>query len=615
MRSKIFGLLIVIMFILQACAPQKSETTFNATNGVMNLAEWNSDTEVISLSGQWEMYWEQLIEPEDFTLHVDRPASGTFTFPGFWDNYDFNGTSLPKKGYATFRLHISSVPLSDSVLGLNIPHIDSSYKLWIDNQLITTVGKVGTNAKTSAAKRYPRVVFFTPKHESFTITLQISNHEHLRGGMWKPIEIGTAESIHKQYIHQIILQSLLLGILILAGIYHIGLGVFRKSEASLLYFGVFCLVAAFRNLMVGDIFFTKFFPDVSWEFEKKLNYISLYLHVPLLAMVLYRLYSNDFPKWFIKLSIIVPISFSVITIFTKAITYTAYLKYFQVFIIFCSIFALYGILKSLKRRLVETKFLIVGIVSLLMTVIVDVFNYIIRLLNTNLYLIGLTVFIICFSFLLSRKLSSSLELSEALANDLVKLNNDLELKVEQRTEQYQLANEKLEQLNKQLEQMALLDGLTNIPNRRSFENYYEQAYNECLTHQKPITVLLCDIDFFKNYNDRYGHQEGDTCLKRVAEALRSMEVGFVARYGGEEFVSVLTNINQQSAEDTAHEMNVLIEQMHIPHEKSSTSEYVTISIGVATVIPTENTDRNELLKQADEALYKAKRLGKNRYSL
>lgn len=606
---------MVILIFLQACAPQKSETTFNATNGVMNLAEWNLDTDVIPLSGQWEMYWEQLLAPSDFKGSVVETESEMFTFPGFWADYSLNDTALPKTGYATFRLHISSVPITGHVLGLNIPKVDSSYKLWVDDQLITTVGEVGTNSLNSVPKRYPQAVYFTPMNDHFTITLQISNHEHRRAGMWRSMELGTAETIHKEYNNQISFQSLLLGIIILAGIYHIGLAVFRKSEASLFYFGVFCLVAAFRNLMVGDIYFTKAFPNVSWELEKKLDYISLYMHVPLLAMVFYRLYPDDFPKWCIKLSIVIPIIFSVLSFFTKALIYTAYLKYFQLFMVFCATFSLYWIIRSLKRQREETKYLIVGIVSLLITVIVDVYNYIIKLLNSNLYLIGLTVFIICFSLLLSKKFSSSLELSEALAKDLATLNNKLELKVEQRTEQYQLANEKLEQLNKQLEQMSLLDGLTNIPNRRSFENYYEEAYNECLTHQKPITVLLCDIDFFKNYNDRYGHQEGDTCLKRVAEALCSMEVEFVARYGGEEFVSVLTNVDQQSAEETAHEMNVQIEQMHIPHEKSSTSEYVTISIGVATVIPTENTDRNELLKQSDEALYQAKLLGKNRYSM
>ena len=166
--------------------------------------------------------------------------------------------------------------------------------------------------------------------------------------------------------------------------------------------------------------------------------------------------------------------------------------------------------------------------------------------------------------------------------------------------------------------LARMDGLTNIPNRRSFDEFFQGEWQRCLRLKKPITLAIIDLDFFKLINDTYGHQAGDDCLKQVAELLsryakRSSDI--CARYGGEEFVLLWADQPLEQAirlaEDILHE---LIE-LKIDNEKSSISAYLTASIGVAQMLPDQQTSMSSLLEGADSALYQAKHAGRNRVEL
>ena len=167
-----------------------------------------------------------------------------------------------------------------------------------------------------------------------------------------------------------------------------------------------------------------------------------------------------------------------------------------------------------------------------------------------------------------------------------------------------------------LEEIALLDGLTGIPNRRNFDQALEREQGSALRRRQPLSVVMMDIDHFKGYNDHYGHGAGDACLKRVAAALgRSVErsTDMVARYGGEEFVALLPDTDAKGAKAVADRFGASVKALAITHEYSSAADVVTLSLGVATCDPaTEPEAMEQLLKRADEALYRAKTLGRDR---
>ncbi|MDD5723085.1 MAG: diguanylate cyclase [Syntrophales bacterium] len=173
----------------------------------------------------------------------------------------------------------------------------------------------------------------------------------------------------------------------------------------------------------------------------------------------------------------------------------------------------------------------------------------------------------------------------------------------------------LEEKNKQLEQMAFLDGLTGIPNRRYFDDFSVQEWGRAIRGKIPFSVILFDIDFFKFYNDTYGHQQGDDCLKKVAGALKDTlerHADFVSRYGGEEFAVVLPNTDMSGACSVAEAMRSTVEALNLPHEKSQTADHVTVSGGIGSVVPREDSELSQLISKADRAMYTAKEKGRNR---
>jgi len=165
-----------------------------------------------------------------------------------------------------------------------------------------------------------------------------------------------------------------------------------------------------------------------------------------------------------------------------------------------------------------------------------------------------------------------------------------------------------------LERLAGLDGLTGIPNRRHFDQFLTAEWKRSIRYNHSISLIIMDIDYFKLYNDHYGHAEGDECLKKVAKVISQSMIrstDLTARYGGEEFACVLPETDYAGAITTANRIMKSIRNMGIRHENSHISDSVTVSIGVASINPTKNDKALNLIEMADKALYNAKRNGRN----
>lgn len=184
----------------------------------------------------------------------------------------------------------------------------------------------------------------------------------------------------------------------------------------------------------------------------------------------------------------------------------------------------------------------------------------------------------------------------------------------------------LEAANQALLELATLDGLTGVANRRRFDHYLNTKWLSIAQEQTsfegvasiPLSLILCDIDFFKLYNDEYGHPSGDICLQKVATVLSHTvrtNQDLVARYGGEEFAVILPNTHASVAVHVAAAMQAGVRELQIIHSKSVVSDYVTLSMGVATTIPSFECSQTTLLLAADKALYQAKAEGRNRIIL
>lgn len=173
------------------------------------------------------------------------------------------------------------------------------------------------------------------------------------------------------------------------------------------------------------------------------------------------------------------------------------------------------------------------------------------------------------------------------------------------------------EVHRRLKELAILDGLTGIPNRRHFDDTLQVEWKRCLRNESPLSIILGDIDFFKQFNDIYGHQAGDSCLKAVANSLSESIFRVedtLARYGGEEFVAILPGTDADGAHAVAERMRLSARELCIPHERGIDG-HVSCSFGVASTLPSANNGPQNLLRTADTGLYAAKSAGRNRVIL
>ncbi len=203
---------------------------------------------------------------------------------------------------------------------------------------------------------------------------------------------------------------------------------------------------------------------------------------------------------------------------------------------------------------------------------------------------------------------------QARVRSALRLKQEMERRKARERELLQ-TTEQLAKANARLERLSASDGLTGLANRRHFDVRLEREWKRALRVKHPLALILLDVDYFKPYNDTYGHQSGDDCLRQVARFLISAahrSDDLAARYGGEEFALILPNTNLAGALHVAEQLRTDVEALRLPHHASSASEWVTLSLGVAAMVPTLGATSGELIALADQALYRAKQSGRNR---
>ncbi|MCA1032187.1 diguanylate cyclase [Bacillus timonensis] len=594
-----------LIFVLFLLVGWDHVTIPTAEKGIFQLKDWDFEKNgTLKLRGEWDFYWNAQEPSELLNL---KPSS--IPVPAAWDDQNV----YPSTGYGVYHLKIENLQIGKEY-GIKVPTLSSSYNFWLNHDLQFTNGKPSTDRKTTIPFNKPMHVFFTATDVSADIYIGISNFHHRNGGMWESLELGTADQIMNVTQKNTAFEMILFGSLLLAGLYHLVLFIHRKKEKKLLFFGVTCLIISMRIIVIGDQILLEFFPTIPWEIVIKIEYLTFFSVVPLFTWFMHYLYKTEVTKKYCLGLSFISALFILVVIFTPAIFYTELLVGYQTVTLITLIYLVISLTKAVFRKR-EGAIIVSGCATIYALTVINDILYVNRAIETlHLSSFGLFIFIFSQSYIIARSLSSAFGKVEEYSNELSELNRTLEERIHERTKSLQQSKRELQRMNEMLHDLSYQDQLTQLPNRRYFDEVFKKEWDQAVLSGNFLAVLYFDVDHFKAYNDTYGHQLGDDTLIKVAESLKQSlksSNGFVARMGGEEFVAVVSNQSVERVRRIADECRENVRDLCISHDTSITGRFVTISVGVAIMVPTNNIVPRTLIKLADEALYFAKDKGRN----
>jgi len=435
----IFSIYIFFNLLTSCNLNHKMKDKPQLKKGYVNLSNWDFKKDgIYKLHGEWEFYWNQLFTPDDLKTNDILKKKLYIEDSKKWIYLKNNNKDIKKQGYATYKI-IIKIKDDTKIMAIKVPIIWSSYNIWINNNLYKC-GIVGKERKYSKPYTTPKTFIFKPDSDTVQLTLQVSNFFDNCGGISSHILFGTADQITNKNIKLAAYNFLLFGSIIIISFYHFGLYILNKKNKIPLYFGIFCLIIASRVLVIGEEFIFLLFPNFNWELSIKIEYISIYLGLPVFMFFTYKQFSEDFSKNITHLTLILGFSFSLIVIILPARLYSNTLLIYQIILILETFYVIIILIISIKNKRTGSFLFTSGLLIFSITVINDIL-YNNEIIKTGYYApLGLFIFILIHSFILSKKSSELYLKTENLSKELQEYSNKLEEKVRLRTNQLEEAN-------------------------------------------------------------------------------------------------------------------------------------------------------------------------------
>ena len=541
-----------------------------AINGVLDLTHEDFTETRYKLDGEWEFFFGELLRPEDFTdgTATDAGRSGTGTLikvPGSWHEAGY-----PRHGFATYRLIIKTYEPSLMVL---LPQITSASVVWINGVKVLEAGTINTDPPSEEHGALNVFVPFSPVDGRVEIIVQAANFSWFTSGLRTSIEMGTPENLIRDTMFRRVVLALFIGMVLAMFLYHGLLFLHHRSEWVYLAFAVFCLITAIQFTLETDGLLHLF-----WGRNAVLR---------------------------VSLQIITILSGASLGVFAHLATRIPISKFHRfAYGILFGVPLLIAILippEILDRRYLFISTLTAPIlfISILRNLKVNRYNYLF-LITTTVFFIGQPVNRLFFD-------ERTYYMFLVTPNVFVILSNFLLLSVNFAKAKNHL-NDIIHKMNK-AQFISSIDELTQLYNRRAYETFAERELNIAKERHLYFGIAMIDIDHFKEYNDTYGHLEGDIALQKVALAVSGVSrqgVDFVARWGGEELVFLAPAADFKAILSIAERIRQTVEEIDtLPRQ-------ITVSIGVYSAVPKEGDTPDDFYERADKAVYRAKGDGRNK---
>lgn len=558
-----------------------------AEKGVLDLRSRDFSVDpILPLNGEWEFY------PDSYYSGPGSLANSSMTYikvPSFWSS-----PLIPqhnKFGTAVFHLKIL-LPDSRDRLSLKIKNITPNYELRVNDEIVSAAGNVSLERADSKAGSQTFFESLYCPDNMADVYISISNYHNIAAGINHEILAGDFSSLARNYSRSLILESLTLGAILIFTIYIFSTFILDPSKKESLFLALICLSAFFFTGLKNELILLYFFPSMDGEVRSKIIHIIICN----IGGLTYYYFRTLFPQYFSSkrnyaFAIYMTVS-SLFVLFSPMSIHSMFILPLELIglgaiLLMFTAFLIYSLKRNVKNSLSIQFFINVFFLFFLVAMLNDA-------LLISFDFIGQVFLIVLLGIvqIMAKEYSGSAEQIVALED----------------------SQEELNKINQELLTISQIDSLTGIANRRYFDQQLLALWQADKYMEKNVGLIMVDIDFFKNYNDFYGHQKGDGCLIKVASGLRSAllrQSDFLARYGGEEFAIILSDLDEGGIYRVAENMRKSIESLHIEHRASVSSSNITISVGCSVLPAGENCSLSELITRADQALYHAKETGRN----
>lgn len=373
-----------------------------AVSGSLDLSGYDFLTEkFFKLDGDWLLVHGLVSDPHQ-AISPDTPGAVFVSQPGIWNRIDYRGGKMPGVGFASQELTVRlPADLVGRVLGVRITHVYMAYDLYINGRLVGSNGRVGRDAASSRPQYLPQVMYFTAEQPELRFTLHISNYWHRKGGLNESITLGLDHNMTVLRERRVIAEMLMVGILGIIGLYHLAIFLFRRSEQTALLFSLFCVLISFRTLLMGERLMYLLVPALPWQVGQALDYLTICLFFSLFIWFVRLLYPAEIPRWIPLVASAASILFIGAILLSKPMFYTRLLTPFNGLMIAVSLPALAGIVRAAIHRKAGARIQLAGIVCLFLAMLNDIFYHLGLLHSTYLMPLGLVLFTIAQTIMLS----------------------------------------------------------------------------------------------------------------------------------------------------------------------------------------------------------------------
>lgn len=574
-----------------------------AENGTLHISgEEINGSYSIPLIGEWKFSWLQLND----SLQKNNENVRLVDVPHSWEEEKEGPVALSLYGYGSYHLTVVTDEIYPT-LAIKIPAISSAYKLFINGKLISSGGNVGTSAEEYFPDFNPEVALFNPGTRQINITLQVSNYDGYWAGIWYPLRLSNPDTLYNEQLISMIRSGVIMAILLTIAFFNLIQFTLRPADFLPFIIALSCVMVGFREIETSQILNIANIAKLDWSTYIRISFLTFYLTAAIFTSYFHFSFPKDFHKPVLVGFYLISALFSLLVLFTPPIVFNATMWWYQVLILTFMVYMIWRLYFVYKRRRYGARFILLGTLVLFVFVINDVLHNLTVIESSFMASFGLIAFTLCQTYLTIMRFIKATEDNALLSEALDKRNqevHDFSLSLEQQISH----SDQLKKVNRRLEELANLDTLTELPNRRGILPFAKQAMVRTKNEGIPFSMLLVDFDHFKQINDDLGHETGDKVLKEGAgimkRALREQDI--VARWGGEEFLVLLPSTALKGAEVLAKKLcTALRENLSAPDQRC-----ITATIGIAEYQKDESFE--QLFNRADIALYAGKNNGRDR---